>query len=132
MRNVGFDPVSFAMGRAAGGGGGSDGVIVADGLVYTLQLTDGGKWIETDVELAGIENLLFCNSENGEYTGVCASVAVQNIPQYGGYMSVIINNGYTMNVSKTNGKLMVSFNNPGPSGYATDIYTARAVPPKKA
>ena len=107
---------------SVGGGGG-----IAYNLLYSLDQSQGGAWVNTDITASDYDKFVFINSVNGanQYT---TAIAVSDIAVYAGGADVytIIFSasqiGKDFNARIYNDKLYISYNGTGASTNVVGVY----------
>lgn len=111
-----------------------DNVVIqsgGSGLGYTgtfisaIDLSQGGVWIDTGIDISGYTTLDCVNKTSGNYTQILP-VAVSSIPIKTGsadvFLTVFKNGGKDFNLRIENGTLRMSFNGTGSSAYETLVF----------
>lgn len=93
-------------------------------LLYTFDESQGARWINTQVSVAGIDTLMFQDVRGGDVFQEIIK-PVSEIAVYTGGADVfttIFRQTVDMNARIYNGQLYVSYNGTGPSSYVTKVY----------
>ena len=105
---------------AVSGGG------VTKSLLYTFNLSQGAKWLNTQASVADIDVFLFERVDGGDLNNQTI-IKKDDIAVYTGgadvYTNVYRQNGKDMNVRIYNGVLYVSFGSTGAATYVTNVYS---------
>lgn len=116
----GYDGLSSVVVNVSGGGGGYTGT-----FIYAINLSQGGVWIDTGIDISGYTSLDCVNKTSGNYTQI-VPVAVSSIPIKTGsqdvFLTVFKNGGKDFNLRIENGTLRMSFNGTGSAVYETLVF----------
>ena len=111
-----MDIVSYLMGKAAGGGGGSG----EPTKIFEFYTDDGGVWIDTEASVSGYAGFCFTQIIGG------ATVAGVYLPlgmiQTGESYTTVWVADYKLNARVNGGTLWVSFDRLGSASVGTMIY----------
>ena len=109
--------------RCVGGTGGGG---ITKTLLYSFNLSQGGAWLNTGINVTNIDIFMFERDDSSNVT-MQAVVNKNDIAVYTGgadvYTIVYNQNGKPMNVRIYNNVLYVSFNGTGSSVYMTKVYS---------
>lgn len=104
------------------GGGGS----ITKTLEYSFDLSQGGRWIDTQVDITDIDILMFEREDNDNIT-MQTIVKVSDIAVYTGgqdvYSPIYRQDNRDMNARIYNNVLFVSYNGTSSSVYKTNVYS---------
>lgn len=104
-----------------------DGTEQAREALYSIDQSQGGAWINTNIPVANIDEFLFINSVSDQ-EDYSRTVKVSDIPVYTGtdvYLTVLSaseTGGYDFNIRIYNGSLYVSYNGIGQNNKIVSIY----------
>lgn len=99
---------------------------VSKSLRYTFNLSQGGAWLNTQVDVTDIDVFLFERVDNSDVNNQTL-IEKSDIAVYTGgqdvYTTVYRQNGKEMNCRIYNNTLYVSYNGTGSSSYVTNVYS---------
>jgi hypothetical protein len=99
---------------------------VSKTLLYTFNLSQGGAWINTQIDVTDIDVFLFERVDNSDVNNQTL-IEKSDISVYTGgqdvYTNVYRQNGKDMNVRIYNNTLYVSYGSSGSSSYVTNVYS---------
>lgn len=99
---------------------------VSKTLLYTFNLSQGGAWLNTQVDVTDIDVFLFERVDSSDVNNQTL-IEKSDIAVYTGgqdvYTNVYRQNGKDMNVRIYNNILYVSYGSTGSSSYVTNVYS---------